>query len=100
MTFDTWLGRIRAVDVRVLAAIGATVLLVGGVMWVIPTTPDSNSFKFDSARRSISDARPLDLGKQIEGRINDGSDVDYYRVSVPRSSYVEIHMAIGSQAMI
>src|SRR5262249_41620649 len=100
MTFDAWLGRIRAVDVRVFAAIAATVLLVGGVMWVIPTTPDSTSFKFDSERRSITDARPLDFGTATEGSINDGSDVDYYRISSPRNLYVEIRMTTGSRTMI
>jgi len=100
MTSETWLGRLRAIDVRILAAIGATVLLVGGVMWVIPTTPDSNSFKFDSTRRSIADARPLELGKPLQGSINDGSDVDYYRFTAPENGQINVRMTSGSPKMI
>jgi hypothetical protein len=100
MTSQTWLGRLRAIDIRILASIGAALLLIGGVMWVIPTTPDSNSFKFDSARRSITDARPLELGTRLQGTINDGSDVDYYRFTSPQDGEIDVRMTNGSPKMI
>jgi hypothetical protein len=100
MTSDTWFGRLRTVDVRVLAAIAAALLLIVGVMWVVPTTPDSNSFKFESARRTIADARPIELGNEIRGSINDASDSDFYRITVPRNSSVDVRMMSGSAKMI
>lgn len=101
MALNTWFSRIRNLDVRVLASIGATLLLVGGVMWVVPTTPDSNSFKFDETRRDTSNARPIELGRKLEGRIVDGSDVDFYRIAPLQSALrLDIRMTSGSPTMI
>jgi hypothetical protein len=101
MTSDTWFDRIRSLDVRILAAIVATVLLVGGVMWVVPTTPNSQSFTFDSARRGIPNALPLELGKTMQGAIVDGSDQDFYRIEPLKSAYrLDVLMTTGSDKMI
>ena len=101
MTSDTWFDRIRSLDVRILAAIVATVLLVGGVMWVVPTTPNSQSFTFDSARRGIPNALPLELGKTMQGAIVDGSDQDFYRIEPLKSAYrLDVVMTSGSDKMI
>ena len=101
MTSDTWFDRIRSLDVRILAAIVATVLLVGGVMWVVPTTPNSQSFTFDSARRGIPNALPLELGKTMQGAIVDGSDQDFYRIEPLKSAYrLDVVMTTGSDKMI
>src|SRR5436190_16205209 len=101
MSSDTWWDRIRAIDVRILAAIAATVLLVGGVMWVIPTTPNSASFTFDAARRAISNALPLELGNRMEGSIVDGSDEDFYEISPLKSAYrLDVQMTNGSKQMV
>jgi hypothetical protein len=101
MTGQTWLDRVRSLDVRLLAAIVASILLFGGVMWVVPTTPDSQSFTFDSARRTIADARPIAFGATVQGNIVDGSDTDYYRVA-PRGNpfRLEIRMVNGSRGMV
>jgi len=40
MAAKTWFARVRSIDVRIIAAAAAAVLLIGGVMWTIPTTPD------------------------------------------------------------
>ena len=80
MSSGTPFGRLRALDVRVIAAIAATLMLVIGVMWIVPTTPNSNSFTFDTDRRGISGARPIEFAKTIEGAIVDGSDTDFYEV--------------------
>src|SRR5438552_2155203 len=101
MASEKWFGRIRAWDVRLLAAIGATFLLIAGVMWVVPTTPTSNSFTFDAARRGIAGARSIDLGKPIEGRIVDGSDSDFFRIEPLQSSFrLDVRVTNGSTTMI
>ena len=101
MTSDTWFDRIRSLDIRILAAIVATVLLVGGVMWVVPTTPNSQSFTFESARRGIPNALPLELGKTMQGGIVDGSDQDFYRIEPLKSAYrLDVLMTTGSDKMI
>jgi hypothetical protein len=98
---EGWFGRIRSADVRLLAAIAATLMLVIGVMWVVPTTPTSNSFTFDTARRGISSARPVELAKPVEGTIVDGSDTEFYRINPLKSSYrLDVHMANGSPKLI
>jgi hypothetical protein len=101
MPWNAWFGRIRSLDVRLLAAIAATLMLVFGVMWVVPTTPSSQSFTFDTARRSIESARPLDLEKPIAGTIVDGSDMEFYRIPPLQSSFrLDVRMTNGSQKMI
>lgn len=101
MASDTWFGRIRSVDVRLLAAIAATLLLVFGVMWVVPTTPTSQTFTFDGVRRNIEHARPIELGKPVEGSIVDGSDLEFYRIPPLQTSYrLDVQLVNGSPQMI
>jgi hypothetical protein len=101
MSSEGWFGRVRTLDVRLLAAIAATFLLVIGVMWIVPTTPNSKSFTFDSARRGIADARPIELGQTVEGSLVDGSDSDFYRIDPLQSSYrLDIRMTNGSTKLI
>src|SRR5215475_4655260 len=101
MASETPFARIRALDVRLIAAIAATLLLVIGVMWVVPTTPNSNSFTFDTARRSISNARPIEFGRPVEGAIVDGSDSDFYQVApVQNPARLDVHMSCGASNLI
>jgi hypothetical protein len=101
MATDTWFGRLRSLDVRVWAAAAATLMLVVGVMWVVPTTPNSKSFTFDTSRRNISSARPIELGTSIEGNLVDGSDTDFYRIGpLQAPSDVDVRMTNVSAKMI
>ena len=77
MDQENWFGRIRSLDIRVVASIAAALMLVIGVMWVVPTTPTSNSFTFDSARRGMDSAKPLSFDEVVKGSIVDGSDADF-----------------------
>jgi hypothetical protein len=94
MSLAAWFARIRTMDVRILAAIGATLLLVFGVMWTVPTTPSSDRFTFDASRRGISSARPLAIDGPIDGRLVDGSDTDYYKLN-PTATPVRIHLRVS-----
>jgi len=101
MAAKNWLARVRSIDVRIIAAAAAAVLLIGGVMWTIPTTPDSNSFTFDPPRRDFSSARPVEPGKPIQGQIVDGSDIDYYRInSGTAGGHVQIHIQNDSATFV
>ncbi len=90
-------------DIRVWASIGAALLLIAGVMWTIPTTPDSNNFKFDTVRRGISQARPIEIAKPMQGKIVDGSDTDLYRID-PAPGFgrleISVHIDNGTRALI
>jgi hypothetical protein len=100
MPSGTPFERIRALDVRLLAAVAATLLLIIGVMWIVPTTPSSNSFTFDTDRRDFSSARALEFAKTVSGSIVDGSDTDFYEVGpVPGSFRLDVHMT-GSEKLI
>jgi|SRR5213593_1339555 len=96
MTAKNWFAGIRTIDIRLIAAAGAALLLIGGVMWTIPTTPDSNSFTFDLPRRDFASARPLEMNKPVRGRIVDGSDIDYYRLSSGSGGRFQIHVRTDS----
>ena len=101
MAAKNWLARVRSIDVRIIAAAGAAVLLIGGVMWTLPTTPDSNSFTFDPPRRDFSSARAVEPGKPIQGQIVDGSDIDYYRInSGTAGGHVQIHIQNDSATFV
>src|SRR5262245_23071266 len=101
MASDSWFSRVRALDIRLLAAIAATLMLIIGVMWVVPTTPNSKSFTFESTRRDMSDARPIEVGQSVEGNIVDGSDVDFYRIDPLKASFrLDVRMRTGSPKMI
>src|SRR5262245_58728482 len=70
-------------------------------MWVVPTTPNSKSFTFENARRGMADARAIEVGGSIEGRIVDGSDVDFYRIDPLNTSFrLDVHMTTRSPKMI
>src|SRR5262249_27764328 len=61
----------------------------------------SNSFIFDAARRGISDARPIELAKPVEGALVDGSDTDFYSISALQSSFrLDVHLMNGSAKLI
>jgi hypothetical protein len=97
----TWFGRLRSVDIRVLAAIAAALMLIIGVMWVVPTTPTSNSFEFDSARRGMESAHPVDFDELVKGAIVDGSDADFYKLSpLKAANRIDVHLVNGSPTMI
>jgi hypothetical protein len=93
-------GRIREIDVRLLAAVAAALLLIAGVMWVVPTTPNSNSFNFDGERRGLTGARPVTLDQPASGTLVDGSDTDYYRIQTSAGDRLNIHVANGSAKLI
>src|SRR5262249_46371955 len=100
-TSHSWLGRILELDVRLLASVAAALLLIVGVMWVVPTTPNSKSFTFEKARRGMSDARPIEVGQSTEGHIVDGSDEDFYRIDPLNASFrLDVRMKVGSPKMI
>jgi hypothetical protein len=100
MPSGTPFERIRALDVRLIAAIAATLMLVIGVMWIVPTTPNSNSFTFDTDRRGLSAARPIGFGAPVSGAIVDGSDTDFYEIQPAPNSYrLDVHMT-GSTKLI
>ena len=101
MPSDTFWERMRSADIRIWASIGAALLLIGGVMWIIPFTPASNNFTFDTARRDIAQARFIEIDIPVEGKIVDGSDADFYRIKpVPSSVRMDVHMANYSKALI
>lgn len=89
-------ARIRNIDVRIIASAAAALLLIVGVMWTIPTTPESNEFTFDSARRSLSNAKPIKINQPIAGQIVDGSDIDYYQIRSSTNGQLQIHVANDS----
>ena len=95
------LSKTGAIDVRLLAAIAATLMLIGGVMWIVPTTPNSNSFTFDKARRDVSAARPIEMARPLEGMLVDGSDADFYRIDPLRAAAsIDVHLMNGSVKLI
>ena len=101
MASETWFSRIRTLDVRLIASVAATLMLVIGVMWVVPTTPTSNSFTFDTERRGFSDAHSIEFSRPVLGTIVDGSDKDFYRIDPLRSAYrLDLHMGNGSEKLI
>lgn len=101
MDRETWFGRIRSLDIRVVASIAAALMLVIGVMWVVPTTPTSNSFTFDSARRGMESAKSIDFDETVKGNIVDGSDVDFYKLTPLKAAYrIDVRLGNGSPTMI
>jgi len=101
MAGESWFERFVRLDIRVWAAIIATVLLVGGVMWVVPTTPTSSSFTFDTARRNASTALPILLDTPLDGTIIHGSDAEFYQLEPLKSSYrLDVRLTNHSEKMI
>lgn len=98
---NTWFERIQAIDVRVFAAVAATLMLIVGVMWIVPTTPSSNNFTYDTARRGISSARPVAIESPVQGKIVDGSDADFYRIDPPgKSVRFDLRVTNGSATLV
>ena len=93
-------ARIRKIDVRIIASVAAALLLIVGVMWTIPTTPESNEFTFDAARRNLSNAKPIEINQPIAGQIVDGSDVDYYRIASGAGGNFRIHVEKDSGTLL
>jgi hypothetical protein len=100
MSAEGWFARIRKLDVRIIASVAAALLLIVGVMWTIPTTPESGSFKFDSARRDLSNAKPIEINAAIPGEIVDGSDIDYYRINSGSGGRLQIHVEVDSGSLV
>jgi hypothetical protein len=101
MASGAFFERLRALDIRIWASIGASLLLIGGVMWIIPFTPDSNNFAFDTSRRDAAQARMIEVETPVQGGIVDGSDADFYRIKPVESAVrMDVHMANGSKALI
>jgi hypothetical protein len=97
----SWFERMRSWDIRIWASIGASLLLIAGVMWTVPFTPDATNFTFDTSRRDVASARIIELNQPIQGQLVDGSDTDFYRIA-PRQSSVrlDVHLANGSPKLI
>ena len=97
----SWFERMRTWDIRIWASIGASLLLIAGVMWTVPFTPDATNFTFDTSRRDVASARIIELNQPIQGQLVDGSDTDFYRIA-PRQSSVrlDVHLANGSPKLI
>jgi hypothetical protein len=101
MASGTFYARIREVDVRIWAAGGASLLLIIGVMWIVPFTPDSNNFTFDTTRRDVAQAHVIEIDQPVQGTIVDGSDTDFYRLNPVHSSVrLDVHMTNGSKTFI
>jgi hypothetical protein len=100
MAAASLLARIRKIDVRVWASAGAALLLIFGVMWTLPTTPESNEFKFDTARRGLDNAKPIGINQPTPGQIVDGSDIDYYQIRSGSGGPLRIHVANDSGTLL
>jgi hypothetical protein len=88
-------------DIRIWAAIGAALMLIVGVMWVVPSTPESNSFRFETERRGFAGARPIAIDNTVQGALVDGSDVDFYRLDpFLKAAHLNVHLANGSNKLI
>ena len=97
----SWFERMRSWDIRIWASIGASLLLIAGVMWTVPFKPDATNFTFDTTRRDVANARPLEFDQPVNGQLVDGSDTDFYKINPLQSSVrVDVHMANGSQKLI
>ena len=97
----SWFERMRSWDIRIWAAIGASFLLIVGVMWTVPFTPDANNFTFDTNRRDVANAHIIELNQPVNGQLVDGSDTDFYRIAPLQSAVrLDVHMANGSPKLI
>jgi hypothetical protein len=97
----SWFERIRSWDIRIWASIGASLLLIAGVMWTVPFTPDATNFTFDTNRRDVASARNIELNQPVNGQLVDGSDTDFYRIAPLQSAVrLDVHMANGSPRLI
>ena len=100
MAAKSLFARIRQIDVRIIASAGAALLLIVGVMWTIPTTPESNEFTFDAARRGLSNAKPIEINQPVPGQIVDGSDIDYYLLHTSAGGSLQVHVGVDDGTML
>ncbi len=101
--FEKWCVRLRRADVRLLAAIGAGLLLIVAIAVTLPKASDSDYLVFDPVPpgRDISHAKPIDLQKVIEANIVGGNDSDFYRVkSLAARGYLKVHISNASATLI
>lgn len=97
----SWFERMRSWDIRIWAAIGASILLIAGVMWTVPFTPDASNFTFDTTRRDVVNARAIEFDMPVNGQLVDGSDTDFYKINPLRSSVrLDVHFKNYSQKLI
>ena len=93
--------RIRSWDIRIWAAIGASLLLIVGVMWTVPFTPDATNFTYETRRRDLASARPIELDQAVTGQLVDGSDTDFYKIDPVKAAVrMDVHFANGSPKLI
>ena len=93
--------RIRSWDIRIWAAIGASLLLIIGVMWTVPFTPDATNFTYETRRRDLASAKPMELDQVVVGQLVDGSDTDFYSIGpVQAAVHMDVHFANGSSKLI
>ena len=97
----SWFERMRSWDIRIWASIGASLLLIAGVMWTIPFTPDATNFTFDTTRRDVANAHEIQIDQPLNGQLVDGSDTDFYRIApLPSAVRLDVHMGNGSTKLI
>ena len=97
----SWFERMRSWDIRIWASIGASLLLIAGVMWTIPFTPDATNFTFDTTRRDVANARQIQIDQPLNGQLVDGSDTDFYSIApLPSAVRLDVHMGNGSPKLI
>jgi len=102
MASGNWFGRLRGIDIRLVAAIGATLLLIFAIAVTLPNGPDSGNVIFDPApRHDISHAERVELAKPIESRIMRDKDADFYQVkSAGASGFLTVHVNNESKTFI
>ena len=97
----SWFERMRSWDIRIWASIGASLLLIAGVMWTVPFTPNATNFTFDTTRRDVANARQVQIDQPLNGQLVDGSDIDFYRIApLPSAVRLDVHMVNGSPKLI
>lgn len=97
----SWFERMRSWDIRIWASIGASLLLIAGVMWTVPFTPDATNFTFDTTRRDVANAQQIQIDQALNGQLVDGSDTDFYRIPpLPSAVRLDVHMGNGSPKLI
>ena len=95
MVSGTWFERLRGLDVRLLAAIGACLLLIVAIVVTLPKGPDSSNVVLDPVPpgHDMFHAKAIALDQAIEANI-DGKDTDFYRVkSIGARGYLRVHIS-------
>ena len=95
MVSGTWFERLRGLDVRLLAAIGACLLLIVAIVVTLPKGPDSSNVVLDPVPpgHDMFHAKAIELDQAIEANI-DGKDTDFYRVKlIGARGYLRVHIS-------